>query len=467
MDKVDELIIDVTLRQNGFGRLGGRNIAQEMEEIALAEKKVISANNKLEKSNRRVAQSGVALGKAFKTLSAYLGVRELIKYSDEWTSIEAKLKLITKTDKERVALQEKLYNISKKTRQSMSGTTDLYQKLSLNTQALGLSANTRGSLTDLISKALTVGKGTPESNKALLLQFGQALGIGKFAGQDLKSIMQNNSYFASQIAKGLGVNVGDLPKMGSKGQLTSEMVLGAILKQRNEINRDFEKTPKTISEAMQVFSDSVGNFVNGLNQATKLSENLAKVLVIASDNIELIASGILTAFIPSIIKSIPILHLFVLNLKDGLGLFNSIRYAIIASLPAFKSFLLTAKAIALPFLKWYIILKGVLEVIKLIKGEANVFESIGEKIGNWFNHGTFEDESREDMMNRLRRQGKLMQVKPLPLTSNLSNQSSNTNINQNFNVTVNEAKQGRSYIDTAFQTMIKQSEIDLGYTPVK
>ena len=460
MDKVDELIIDVTLRQNGFGRLGGRNIAQEMEEIALAEKKVISANNKLEKSNRRVAQSGVALGKAFKTLSAYLGVRELIKYSDEWTNIEAKLKLITKTDKERVALQEKLYNISKKTRQSMSGSTDLFQKLTLNTQSMGLSTNLRTSLTDLISKALTVGKGTPESNKALLLQFGQALGIGKFAGQDLKSIMQNNSYFASQIAKGLGVNVGDLPKMGAKGELTSEMVLGAILKQRNEINRDFEKTPKTISEAMQVFSDSVGKFVNGLNQATKLSEKLAKVLVVASDNIELIAGGILTAFIPSIIKSIPILHLFVLNLKDGLGLFKAMKYSIIATLPAIKGFVLSAKAIALPFLKWYFVLKAILEVIKLIKGEANVFESIGEKVGNWFSHGTFENESYQDRMNRLKSQGKLINVQPLPTTSNLSNQNSNTNINQNVTFNINEASNPKaiaSEVDRIMSTRLTQA----------
>ena len=54
-----------------------------------------------------------------------------------------------------------------------------------------------------------------------------------------------------------------------------------------------------------------------------------------------------------------------------------------------------------------------------------------------------------------------------PSVSNANTSSSNQTINQNFNVTVNEAKQGKTYIDTAFQTMIKQAETDLGYTPIR
>lgn len=493
MDKVDELIIDVTMRQNGFGYMNGRNIAEEMEAIANAEKKVIQQSEKTSRSLRKASKSGFALGKAIKTLGAYLGVKQLIKYSDEWTSIEAKLKLITKTDKERVALQEKLYNISKKARQSMSGTTDLYQKLTLNTQAMGLSANTRGSLTDLISKALTVGKGTPESNKALLLQFGQALGIGKFAGQDLKSIMQNNSYFASQIAKGLGVNVGDLPKMGARGELTSQMVLGAILKQATEINKAFEKTPKTLGEAFQVFSDSFGKLVNDFNKATKFSELLAKSIIALSNNIKwavrfllpllIMRSKLLTV---ALTKSGVAMRYFTMQLNKSKG----------KAMLFMKSF---AKLISLEFLfeqltkffngqdnifvlvasvfanleKWLIKqLEAMPEHIKVgLKGVFDrMYNAISNTIGELFAGliGYFGDLWRVVTGKKPyfldANRNFYMPKAQTPISNTTS--SSNQNINQTFNLTVNEAKQGKIYVDTAMQTMIKQAVPELGYTPV-
>lgn len=494
MDSVDKLIIDVTMRQNGFGYMNGRNIAEEMEAIANAEKKVIQQSEKTSKSLRKASKSGFALGKAIKTLGAYLGVKQLIKYSDEWTNIEAKLKLITKTDKERVTLQEKLYNISKKTRQSMSGTTDLYQKLTLNTQAMGLNANTRGSLTNLISKALTVGKGTPESNNALLLQFGQALGIGKFAGQDLKSIMQNNSYFASQIAKGLGVNVGDLPKMGAKGELTSQMVLGAILKQATEINKAFEKTPKTLGEAFQVFSDSFGKLLNDFNKATRFSKLLAESIIILSNNIKWVIRFLLPLLIMrsklltvALTKSGVAMRYFTMQLNKSKGkamLFMKSFVKLFALEFLFEQlskfvngqdniFVLVASVFA-NLEKWLIKqLEAMPEHIKVgLKGVFDgMYDAISNTIGELFAGliGYFGDLWRTitGQKPHFLDKSNYPHIYKNPSVSNANTSSSNQVINQNFNVTVNEAKQGKAYIDTAFQTMIKQAEVDLAYTPIK
>ena len=494
MDSVDKLIIDVTMRQNGFGYMNGRNIAEEMEAIANAEKKVVQQSEKTSKSLRKASKSGFALAKAFKTLGAYMGLKQLAKYTDEWTTIESKLKLITENDKERIALQERLYQISQKTRQSVSGTTDLFQKLTLNTATMGLSGSQRTELTDLINKALTVGKGTPESNKALLLQFGQALGIGKFAGQDLKSIMQNNSYFASQIAKGLGVNVGDLPTMGSKGQLTSQMVLGAILKQATQINKEFEKTPKTLGEAVTVFSNSFGKLVNDFNKATRFSELLAESIVVLSNNIKWVARILLPLLIMrsklltvALTKSGVAMRYFTMQLNKQQGKlwlfaksFAKI-FAIDYLLENFIKFMNGENNIFLQVAGFFraleiLLIEGLEEMPNKLKGYVDgfgnkLYEIISNTLGELFAGliGYFGDLWRTITGRKpyFLDRSYYPNIYKNPSVSNANTSSSNQTINQNFNVTVNEAKQGKTYIDTAFQTMIKQAETDLGYTPIR
>lgn len=494
MDSVDKLIIDVTMRQNGFGYMNGRNIAEEMEAIANAEKKVVQQSEKTSKSLRKASKSGFALAKAFKTLGAYMGLKQLAKYTDEWTTIESKLKLITENDKERIALQEKLYQISQKTRQSVSGTTDLFQKLTLNTATMGLSGSQRTELTDLINKALTVGKGTPESNKALLLQFGQALGIGKFAGQDLKSIMQNNSYFASQIAKGLGVNVGDLPTMGSKGQLTSQMVLGAILKQATQINQEFKKTPKTLGEAVTIFSNSFGKLVNDFNKATRFSELLAESIVVLSNNIKWVARILLPLLIMrsklltvALTKSGVAMRYFTMQLNKQQGKlwlfaksFAKI-FAIDYLLENFIKFMNGENNIFVQVAGFFraleiLLIEGLEEMPnklkKYVDGFGNkLYEIISNTIGEVFSviFGYFGDLWRTITGRKpyFLDRSNYPNIYKNPSVSNANTSSSNQTINQNFNVTVNEAKQGKTYIDTAFQTMIKQAETDLGYTPIR
>lgn len=485
MDSVDKLIIDVTMRQNGFGYMNGRNIAEEMEAIANAEKKVVQQTEKTSRALKKASHSGFALGRALKTIGAYIGIRQLARYSDEWTNIEAKLKLITENDEKRVALQEKLYSIAQKTRQSMSGTTDLYQKLTLNTQAMGLNETTRTTLTDLINKALTVGKGTPESNKALLLQFGQALGIGKFAGQDLKSIMQNNSYFASQIAKGLGVNVGDLPKMGSSGKLTSQAVLSAILKQSAQINREFAKTPKTLGEAVQVFSDSFGKALNDFNEASKSTEKLANAIVFASKNINLLIRLVIPLLIMrskfltvALTKTgVAMRYLTMQTAKNGKAIktmlknfvFFEIMFDQILKFIEGKDNIFSFVASIFVELERILIEKISAIPEHVMVGIKGVFQGMYDTLGDLFSGiiGYFGDLVRVVTGKKPMFLDRSLYTKPAVAPNTSTNSSSNQTINQHFNLVVNEAKQGKAYVDTAMQTMIKQAEIDLGYTPIR
>lgn len=78
-----------------------------------------------------------------------------------------------------------------------------------------------------LSKAAQLsGASTAEASGALL-QLRQGLASGVLQGDELRSVLENLPAFAQAVAKEMGVNVGQLRKLGSEGKITSQIVFNA------------------------------------------------------------------------------------------------------------------------------------------------------------------------------------------------------------------------------------------------
>jgi tape measure domain-containing protein len=60
-----------------------------------------------------------------------------------------------------------------------------------------------------------------------LLQLRQGLASGVLQGDELRSVLENLPVFAQAVAKEMGVNVGELRKLGSEGKITSGIIFNA------------------------------------------------------------------------------------------------------------------------------------------------------------------------------------------------------------------------------------------------
>lgn len=442
-DKIDQFVIETVFNDNGA--IKGFTILDQQQ------KKVINNNKRVAASNREVASTGFALGKAFRTIGAYLGIREIARYADEWTNIKSILSLVTAGEEERLRVQERLFNISQDTRQNMMATVDLYRRITTATENLGLSEQKRLQITEAINKAIIIGGGSAASNQAALVQLGQGLASGQLRGQELNSILEQSPRLARMIAEGMGLQIGQLRTVAAEGGLTPDKVLNAILNQAPKVNQEFDKMDKTIGQAFVTLSNSVGKFLNRLNEMTGASKALAEVIVFLAKNIDTVATIILAAFIPSIVKAIPLLDLFFLNLTSGMGIFSSIKFAIIASLPAMKAWTAQAWLMSAPFLKLYLLIELVMQAIKMIKGEWNWYaEAIDQiergmyKALNYVGRETGWWEERKQF-NGTFSQGALNEppVKNMaPINQQMANSKSypTNNINQSVNINVNGAR---------------------------
>lgn len=220
------------------------------------------------------------------TLLAGAGVAAIAKIADEWSSVEARVGLVTKSAAEQEEVLKRIYDISNDTRQSYTATADLYSKVARSADSMGKSQQEVLDFTETVNKALTIGGGSQSSTEAAILQLGQALSAGKVQGDELGSIIEQAPRLAQAIAKGMGVQVGALKKMGADGELTSEKVFAAIMSQRDVLTNEFGRMPTTIGQALTLAGNKFGKFISKIGKATGIFKNAAFAIITVASWIE-------------------------------------------------------------------------------------------------------------------------------------------------------------------------------------
>ena len=175
--------------------------------------------------------------------------------------------------------------------------------------------------------AKLAGVSTVEASNAFR-QLAQALGSGRLAGDEFRSISEQVPTILQPIAAELGVTVGKLKELGAQGLITSDVVIRALQKIQSEgagkvsgiitqsdlqIFKNFsnalEDLRKTVGEALNPvilpLTKNITNLINAFNDANPIFQKAA-VLVGAVATAALLAA--------------PVLGTFALVMK-GLGLF--------------------------------------------------------------------------------------------------------------------------------------------------
>ncbi len=111
-----------------------------------------------------------------------------------------------------------------------------------------------------------------------LRQFGQSISSGTVRAEEFNSILEQMPELARQIAAGMGVSIGELRQLMLDGKLTAEDALNAIQKQTGSVNAEFEKLPRTLSQANTALTNSFLSMIDSVNQVTGASNGLVAVI---------------------------------------------------------------------------------------------------------------------------------------------------------------------------------------------
>ena len=276
---------EITGLQKAYRDLA-RSGTASMAELTRAKKNMNARIAELTGSTTRWNQSLLSANNLMRGAALGIGIGMMARYAaqitgiaDQYSQLDAKIRLTVSSDQEAAQIQEKLYQISQKTGTAYAANADAYAKLGMQLKDVGIKGEETVGIVDLVNKSLIVNGSSAEMASSFQLQFAQAMGSGVLQGDEFRAMLESNGYFASLLAKELGTNIAGLRKMSKEGQLTSDVLLSAFPKMAEEVNSAFSKIPMTVGRARQILDNVFRSLVNDSNKAAGGTSKIADSLI--------------------------------------------------------------------------------------------------------------------------------------------------------------------------------------------
>lgn len=228
-----------------------------------------SVDKRLERFGYNARRITKLAGSVFAGFSLAVITKDIAEINDKWLLMEGRLKLVKREGESLINTQEKLFELSQRTAQSVESTVSFYVQLGRATKNLDVSQQQLLDVTETLNKAIIVSGASTQSASAALFQLQQGLSAGALRGEELNSVMEQTPRIAELIADNLGVTTGELRKMGEQGKLTASTVINAVLGQKDVISKEYSEIPRTVAQNMQILSnemDKAAKSVSGINK---------------------------------------------------------------------------------------------------------------------------------------------------------------------------------------------------------
>jgi len=247
------------------------------------------AFNSLEKNVTKSKSSLLNLKNVLLAVASSVVIRQIFSLTNEFQNLQNRLKLVTNSTFELNKVQEELFQISRRTRGGFSETVELYQKLALQSQNLGLKNTQLLQITENVNKVIGIAGVNSIQASSGILQLSQAFASGRLQGDEFRSISENIPPLLDIFAKELGVTRGELKKLGAEGKITSDIIATALLKETDNINKKFQQITPTIGQATTRLGNSFLNLVGKFNEVTGSADVVSKSILGISDAIDKLA----------------------------------------------------------------------------------------------------------------------------------------------------------------------------------
>lgn len=239
----------------------------------------------LKQAQNQTAKSSVGLKTGLSAIASAIAVSQVVDYgkrfleaADAMSQMQARIERLTGSAAAATQTMQGLMRISSATGGSLQDTAKLWEILSTALRDTGATNGQIIQLTETLQKIGRIGGSSSEEMANALRQFGQSISSGTIRAEEFNSILEQMPELARQIAAGMGVSIGELRQLMLDGKLTAEDALNAIQKQTGSVNAEFEKLPRTLSQANTALTNSFLSMIDSVNQATGASSGMVAVI---------------------------------------------------------------------------------------------------------------------------------------------------------------------------------------------
>ncbi|MFV7184766.1 tape measure protein [Citrobacter cronae] len=269
-EKAGEIYYDIEADVSGLLKAQGK-----------ANKSLDSIGNSATTAAKKMDELQTNINRVAGAIAASLVVdwgKAFLVAADNMSQLNSRIERLTGSAVSASQTMQTLMNISSATGGSLQDTQKLWESLSTALKDTGATNGQVLQLTETLQKIGRIGGSSSEEMANALRQFGQSISSGTVRAEEFNSILEQMPELARQIAAGMGVSIGDLRQLMLDGKLTAEDALNAIQKQTGSVNAEFEKLPRTLSQANTALTNSFLSMIDSVNQATGASSGLVAII---------------------------------------------------------------------------------------------------------------------------------------------------------------------------------------------
>ncbi len=269
-EKAGEIYYDIEADVSGLLKAQGK-----------ANKSLDSIGNSATSAAKKMDELQTNINRVAGAIAASLVVdwgKAFLVAADNMSQLNARIERLTGSSAAASQTMQNLMRISSATGGSLQDTAKLWETLSTALRDTGATSGQIIQLTETLQKIGRIGGSSSEEMANALRQFGQSISSGTVRAEEFNSILEQMPELARQIAAGMGVSIGQLRQLMLDGKLTAEDALNAIQKQTGSVNAEFEKLPRTLSQANTALTNSFLSMIDSVNQATGASQGMVAVI---------------------------------------------------------------------------------------------------------------------------------------------------------------------------------------------
>ena len=198
---------------------------------------------------KNVKGTGAALSGLRNAIMAAFSTREIIEAANVMIGVENRMNALTGSAEKTAIAMNHMRTIASDSRSDFDAVAMLYTRLSLATDHLGATQRDVADATQTVANTFIIaGSHAQEANNSAR-QLAQGLASGALRGDELRSVMENNTILTKMLADGLNMTIGELREFGHAGKLTAETVMPILIKGTKETNEQINKMPMTLGQA--------------------------------------------------------------------------------------------------------------------------------------------------------------------------------------------------------------------------
>jgi tape measure domain-containing protein len=217
---------------------------------------------------------------------AAFGVREIVNAANVMIGVENRMNALTGSAEKTAIAMNHMRRIASDSRSDFDAVAMLYTRLSLATEHLGATQRDVADATQTVANTFIIaGSHAQEANNSAR-QLAQGLASGALRGDELRSVMENNTILTKMLADGLGKTIGELREFGHAGKLTAEVVMPILIAGMKETNEQITKMPMTLGQAGVAIRNNFQFIIADVQKATNGFSGFASVVGKIANNLD-------------------------------------------------------------------------------------------------------------------------------------------------------------------------------------